>query len=276
MPRSRYRFTEEDVPIVHCWVHVKLRDAAWLQHEEAHTTWDQFPREQPTVMQLQQWCDQYLDAIQWTQLQAVIRAAQRDARQTRTVRLSTRAYTLLHDLATREQLTLSETTERYLADVAVIPQPQDISHTTKQTPAKQTADTRVPKQSMPAATSSQKHGSAFITTKKGGRYLTIKIGRYHFSIMRIYNYTIDAQDKRDMRQLHLDVDFDWKKIARQLVEKREVCRRYRSRQRTTRVLREHEPFYGVFEPHTRGVYVNDLDNIAGVSALFDSLLSSER
>jgi len=219
MPRSCYRFTEEDVPVVHRWVHVKLRDATWLQHEEAHTTWDQFPR---------------------------------------------------------EQLTLSETIERYLADVAVISQPQDTPHTTKQTPAQQTVDTRVPKQSIPAATSSQKHGSAFITTKKGVCYLTIKIGRHHFSIMRIRNYTIDAQDKRDMHRLHPDVDFDWKKIARQLVENREVCQRYRSRRCPTRVPREHEPFYGVFEPHTRGVYVNDLDNIAGVSALLDSLLSSGR
>jgi hypothetical protein len=60
--------------------------------------------------------------------------------------------------------------------------------------------------------------------------------------------------------------------------RRDASRRvpYGSRQRTTRVPREHEPFYGVFEPHTRGVYVNDLDNIAGVSALLDSLLSSGR
>jgi hypothetical protein len=62
--------------------------------------------------------------------------------------------------------------------------------------------------------------------------------------MRIYNYTIDANDKRDMRRLHPDVVFDWKKITRQLAEKREECRRYRSRRRTKRerVPREREPF----------------------------------
>ena len=69
-----------------------------------HTAWVQFPREEPTAAQLQQWCDQYLDAPQWTQLQAVIRTSRRDTRQTHTVRLSTSAHALLHNLATREQL----------------------------------------------------------------------------------------------------------------------------------------------------------------------------
>ena len=44
MPRSRYQFTEEDVPVVHRWVHAKLRDIAWPQHEAARTAWEQFPR----------------------------------------------------------------------------------------------------------------------------------------------------------------------------------------------------------------------------------------
>ena len=35
-----------------------------------------------------------------------------------------------------------------------------------------------------------------------------------------------AEDKRDMRRLHPDVIFDWKKIAQQLAVKREECRRY--------------------------------------------------
>jgi len=49
--------------------------------------------------------------------------------------------------------------------------------------------------------------------------------------MRIRAYTLDADDKRQMRRLYPDVAFDWKKIARQLAEKREVCRQYRSRRR---------------------------------------------
>jgi hypothetical protein len=129
-----------------------------------------------------------------------------------------------------------------------------------------------------ASTAPQKQGSAFVTTKKGVCYLTIKIGRENFALMRIHSYTIDAQDKRDMRRLHPDIHFDWKRITRQLAEKREVCRRYRARRRTLRVprYREREPFYGVFTPHTRTVYVNDPDNIAGVGALLDALLAQER
>jgi hypothetical protein len=79
-----------------------------------------------------------------------------------------------------------------------------------------------------------------------------------------------------MRRLHPDVAFDWKKISRQLAAKREVCRRYRARRRTVRVPRVREPFYGVFEPHTRRVYVNDPDNLAGVGALLDAILARER
>jgi hypothetical protein len=91
--------------------------------------------------------------------------------------------------------------------------------------------------------------------------------------MRIYNYTIDAQKKRDMRRRHPDVDFDWKTIASQLAEKREVCRRYRSRRRTARAPRVHEPFYGVFDPVERAVYVNDPTNIAGMSAMLDAIIA---
>ena len=267
MARPRYQIAEEDVPVVHRWVHAKCRDTAWPQHAAAHTARDQFPRAQPTARQLQQWCDQYLDATQWMQLQAVIRAARREARQTRTVRLSTSAHARLHDLAIREQLTLSETIERYLADVPPSPtrQAQATPPTAEKTPIQQKA-------ARPAV-APQKRSRAFITTKKGMCYLTIKIGRHNFSLMRIRNYTIDAQDKRDMRRLHPDVDFDWKKITRQLAEKREVCWRYRSRRRTARIPREREPFYGVIDPVERTVYVNDPDNIAGVSALLDAIIA---
>ena len=47
--------------------------------------------------------------------------------------------------------------------------------------------------------------------------------------MRIRNYTLEPQDKRDMRRLYPDYFFDWKKINQQLAEKREVCRAYRSK-----------------------------------------------
>ncbi len=275
MARPRYQIAEEDVPVVHRWVQAKCRDTAWPQYDAAHTARDQFPHAQPTARQLQQWCDQYLDATQWTQLQAVIRAARREAGQTRTVRLSTSAYTRLHDLADREQLTLSATIERYLADGTTTPTRQAPAPppTIEKPPVKQAAArTGAPERAHPAV-APQKRRRAFITTRKGVCYLAIKIGRENFALRRIRNYTIDAQDKRDMRRLHPDVDFDWKKITRQLAEKREVCRRYRSRRRTARLPREREPFYGVIDPVERTVYVNDPTNIAGMGALLDAIIA---
>lgn len=71
---------------------------------------------------------------------------------------------------------------------------------------------------------SRKQSSAFVTTRKGFCYLTVKVGRSNYNIMRIRNYTLEPQDKRDMRRLYPDYLFDWKKIGQQLAEKRGVCR----------------------------------------------------
>ena len=199
MSRPRYQLAEADVPVVHRWVQAKVRDTA-------HAAWDQFPHKHPTATRLQQWCDRYLDAAQWTQLQAVIRAARRDARQTRTVRLSTRAHACLHDLAQRAQLTLSETIERYLADVTVTPTPPDPSPSTVKTPPQPSVNRLAAPDLEPRAVVPHKRGAAFVTSKKGVCYLMIKIGRHHFPLMRIYHYTIDAQDKREMRRLHPDLE----------------------------------------------------------------------
>ena len=107
----------------------------------------------------------------------------------------------------------------------------------------------------------RKQSNAFITARKGFCYLTIKsFGRNH-EMMRIRrNYELDADDKRHMRRLYPDVAFNWKKITQQLAEKREACRRYRSRRRnpySTSHSRGNEAFYGIYEPGTRTVYVND-------------------
>jgi hypothetical protein len=277
MPRPRYQIAAEDIPVVHRWIHAKFRDTVWPQHAAALTTWDRFPGEHPTTTQLQPWCDQYLDATQWTQLQAVIRAARRGAGQTRTVRLSTSAHACLHDLAAREQLTLSETTKRYLSRVTVAPTPEDTPPTTQKTPPKQKPTNMATQDAGRAAVVPRKQGAAFITSKKGVCYLTIKIGRHNFSLMHIRHYTIDAQDKRDLRRLDPDIAFDWKKIARQLAEKREVCREYRSRRRrASRPRLPREPFYGAVDPLTRTVYVNDLTHITGVGVLLDRMMADER
>jgi hypothetical protein len=62
MPRPRYQIADDDVAVVHRWVHAKLRDTTWPQHEAARTAWDQLAREQPSALPLQQWCDQHLEA----------------------------------------------------------------------------------------------------------------------------------------------------------------------------------------------------------------------
>ena len=260
MPRPRYQITDADVIVVHRWVRSKFPETA--------------PLETPTTEQLQQWCDRCLDTAQWKQLHAVIRAARRaTSHQTRTVRLSTRASALLHDLAAREQLTLSETIEKYLTAGTLTPPGQAPPPTAEQPSVQQPAvRTGAPKQ-VHSAVAPQKRSRAFVTTKKGVCYLTVKSGRMYCQIMRIRHDTIDADDKRRMRRLHPDVDFDWKKIARQLAVKREVCRSYRSRRRTSRTPRVHEPFYGVFDPVERTVYVNDPTNIAGMGAMLDAIIA---
>jgi hypothetical protein len=129
----------------------------------------------------------------------------------------------------------------------------------------------------------QQKGNAFITTRKGFCYLTIKIGRSNFNIMRVRNYTIDAEDKRDLRRRYPDVIFDWKKITAQLAEKRGVCGRYRSRRRLAAAerregrFREPEPFFSVYDPATRTVYANGLPSSAeGAGALLDAVLRHDR
>jgi hypothetical protein len=122
----------------------------------------------------------------------------------------------------------------------------------------------------------RKQCNAFITARKGFCYLAIKsFGRNH-EMMRIRNYRIDAEEKRHMRKLYPDVTFDWKKIAQQLAEKREACRRYRSHRRgrnTARPARGSEAFYGVYEPGSRTVYTNCVPSTAGgVGALLDAIL----
>jgi hypothetical protein len=126
----------------------------------------------------------------------------------------------------------------------------------------------------------RKQPSAFITARKGFCYLTIKsFGRNH-EMMRIRNYKIEADEKRHMRKLYPDVVFDWKKITQQLAEKREACRRYRSRRRnpsTATQARRSDDFYGVYEPGTRTIFANGVPSTAaGVGALLDAVLQMDR
>jgi hypothetical protein len=124
----------------------------------------------------------------------------------------------------------------------------------------------------------QKQRTAFITARKGFCYLTIKIGRQNFHVQRIRNYALPAQDKRDLRRRYPDVVFDWKKIDRQLAEKRSACRRYRSRRRTPAASRRgrRAPLYAVYDPITRTVYADVPSSAEDAGALLDALLSIDR
>jgi hypothetical protein len=126
----------------------------------------------------------------------------------------------------------------------------------------------------------EKQGSAFITTKEGFCYLTIKCGRRNFHIMRIRAYTLDADDKRQMRRLYPDAEFGRKKIACQLAKKREVCRQYRSRRRpsdTAHRPRTGASFYGLYEPSTRTIYTDGFPgNVQTAGALLDAVLHIDR
>ena len=118
--------------------------------------------------------------------------------------------------------------------------------------------------------------NAFITTRKGFCYLTIKIGRSNFNLMRIRNYTIDAEEKRDLRRRYPDYCFDWKKIKQQLADKREVCRAYRSRRQSPRrTKRTPTPGIVTYDPATRTVYASDASTSDTLS-LLDAILASER
>jgi hypothetical protein len=129
MPRRRYQLTDGDVAVVHRWVRDRFRNEGWPEDWPSLAAWDAFPldkaaskKQQKTLRTtLQRWCDRFLDAVQWKQLHAVIRAARREKGQTRTVRLSKKAHETLHQLAKREKLTLSATIDRYLSDVLTAP-----------------------------------------------------------------------------------------------------------------------------------------------------------
>lgn len=119
-----------------------------------------------------------------------------------------------------------------------------------------------------------KQGSGFITSKKGFCYLTIKIGRLNFNIMRIRKYTLEPQDKRDIRRLYPDYLFDWKKINQQLAKKRGICRAYCAKRQTPRsVERPSSPFITMsYDPGTRTIYASDKVNSF---ALLDTVLHLE-
>jgi hypothetical protein len=125
----------------------------------------------------------------------------------------------------------------------------------------------------------RKPANAFIKARKGFCYLTVKLFGRHHEMMRVRGYKIDPDEKRQMRRLYPDVAFDWKGITQQLAEKREDCRRYRTRTRrpTGRRARDDEPLFGIYEPGTRMVFTNGVPSTAaGAGRLLDAILQLDQ
>ena len=101
------------------------------------------------------------------------------------------------------------------------------------------------------------------------------LGRYEPALMELA-----WDEKRHMRRLYPDVAFDWKKITQQLAEKREDCRRYRTRSRkATRrsSLYDDDPVFGVYEPSARTIYTSGIPSSAtGMGRLLDAVLQFDR
>jgi len=125
----------------------------------------------------------------------------------------------------------------------------------------------------------RKPANAFIKARKGFCYLTVKLFGRHHEMMRIRSYKIDPDEKRQMRRLYPDVAFDWKGITQQLAEKREACRRYRTRTRKPvgRGARDDGPLFGLYEPGTRTVFTNGIPSTAARGGrLLDAILQLDR
>jgi hypothetical protein len=125
----------------------------------------------------------------------------------------------------------------------------------------------------------RKPAKAFVTARKGFCYLTVKLFGRHHEMMRVQGYKIDPDEKRQMRRLYPDVAFDWKGITQQLAEKREACRRYRTRPRKPagRGSRDDGALFGIYEPGTRTVFTNGVPSTAaGVGRLLDAILRLDR
>jgi len=137
MLRQGYRIAEGDVSVVPRWVHTKFCHPTWLQHDAAGSAWDQFPRAQPPVTQLQQWCDQYLDTPSG-------RNSRRSSVQLG-VMLSGHVVTHASTTSPPVNSLRSQSRSNGTSTIMATPSSQDTLPMTKHPPAQQTTDIMVPK-----------------------------------------------------------------------------------------------------------------------------------
>jgi macrodomain Ter protein organizer (MatP/YcbG family) len=119
MARSRYKIGKEDLGFAVSYLSHKLRTGYWISEDVSEeTTAERSYREaMRDPITLTEWCEKWLSSAQWTQLKNAIRAARRRQADLRRdppkhVTLSHRAWLMLHELAQRDGVTLSELIER--------------------------------------------------------------------------------------------------------------------------------------------------------------------
>jgi macrodomain Ter protein organizer (MatP/YcbG family) len=121
MAKSRYVVTKGDAAFAVSYLSRKLQGGYWPSEDTALQT--KAEREYWSATRdgvtLTSWCEKWLDTAQWTQLKNAIRAARRRQADLsrdppKHVTLSHRAWLMLHDLAERDSVTLSEFIERRL------------------------------------------------------------------------------------------------------------------------------------------------------------------
>jgi macrodomain Ter protein organizer (MatP/YcbG family) len=121
MARERYTITDEDLGFAVSYLSRKLKDGYWLSDDVSRETKAEraYEKAKRDAVTLTEWGEKWLSSSQWTQLKNAVRAARRRQADLsrdppKHVTLSHRAWLMLHELAERDGVTLSELIEKKL------------------------------------------------------------------------------------------------------------------------------------------------------------------
>lgn len=127
MARPRYRIDEKDFLHAEFYLSVRIRNfrikyPKTVSSLDAHTEYDTAVRSEGRTQRakiLNAWCEKYLSGPEWTKLKSAIRKRRERFRRCdehKTVTITAKAHRLLSQLATRDNVTLSEILEHYLGN----------------------------------------------------------------------------------------------------------------------------------------------------------------
>jgi hypothetical protein len=121
MARERYTITDGDLGFAVSYLSRKLQSDYWLSDDVSRETKAQraYRAAKRDAVTLTAWGEEWLSSAQWTQLKNAVRAARRrqadlSRNPPKHVTLSHRAWLILHELAERDGVTLSELIEKRL------------------------------------------------------------------------------------------------------------------------------------------------------------------